>query len=101
MTAIYEKYKERGGLPIFHPENSKVFEELLKQLYKLAGSSDYIRDMRINESLSTLLTLLMQESWNPDNSAISKKRMELVSVKNYMDEHYKEEVDMSMRLTKK
>ena len=43
----------------------------------------------------------MQESWNPDNSAISKKRMELVSVKNYMDEHYKEEVDMSMRLTKK
>ena len=80
MTAIYEKYKERGGLPIFHPENSKVFEELLKQLYKLAGSSDYIRDMRINESLSTLLTLLMQESWNPDNSAISKKRMELVSV---------------------
>ena len=94
MTAIYEKYKERGGLPIFHPENSKVFEELLKQLYKLAGSSDYIRDMRINESLSTLLTLLMQESWNPDNSAISKKRMELVSVKNYMDEHYVEKITL-------
>lgn len=94
MTAIYEKYKERGGLPIFHPENSKVFEDLLKQLYKLAGSSDYIRDMRINESLSTLLTLLMQESWNPDNSAISKKRMELVSVKNYMDEHYVEKITL-------
>ena len=74
--------------------NSKVFEELLKQLYKLAGSSDYIRDMRINESLSTLLTLLMQESWNPDNSAISKKRMELVSVKNYMDEHYVEKITL-------
>ena len=81
-------------MPIFHPENSKVFEELLKQLYKLAGSSDYIRDMRINESLSTLLTLLMQESWNPDNSAISKKRMELVSVKNYMDEHYVEKITL-------
>ena len=72
----------------------QVFEELLKQLYKLAGSSDYIRDMRINESLSTLLTLLMQESWNPDNSAISKKRMELVSVKNYMDEHYVEKITL-------
>ena len=94
MMSIYEKYKERGGLPIFHPENSKVFVELLKQLYKLAGSSDYIRDMRINESLSTLLTLLMQESWNPDNSAISKKRMELVSVKNYMDEHYVEKITL-------
>ena len=77
---------------VFMPHNS--FEELVKQLYKLAGSSDYIRDMRINESLSTLLTLLMQESWNPDNSAISKKRMELVSVKNYMDEHYVEKITL-------
>lgn len=94
MPLVYEKYKERGGLPIFHPDNINVFKEILQQLYMLAGSSDYVRDMRINESLSVLLTLLMQESWNPDNSAISKKRMELVSVKNYMDEHYIEKITL-------
>ena len=94
MPLVYEKYKERGGLPIFHPDNINVFKEILQQLYMLAGSSDYVRDMRINESLSVLLTLLMQESWNPDNSAISKKRMELVSVKNYMDEHYVEKITL-------
>lgn len=94
MPAIYEKYKERGGLPVFHLEDTMHFEVIFKQLYELAASSDYIRDMRINERLSSLLTLLMQESWNPDNSAISKKRMELVSVKNYMDEHYVEKITL-------
>ena len=88
MPAIYEKYKERGGLPVFHPEKPDAFQKIFVQLYELAASSDYIRDMRINESLSALLTFLMQESWNPDHVAVSKKRMELAAVKSYMDEHY-------------
>lgn len=94
MPAVYEKYKERGGLPVFHLEESKNFEALFQKLYDLASSYDYIRDMRINENLSTLLTLLMQESWNPENSAVSKKRMELASVKIYLDEHYIERITL-------
>ena len=76
--------KKRGGLPVFHPEKPDAFQKIFVQLYELAASSDYIRDMRINESLSALLTLLMQESWNPDHVAVSKKRMELAAVKAYM-----------------
>lgn len=94
LPAIYEKYKERGGLPVFHPENVGAFKKILDQLYQLAASSDYIRDMRINESLSALLTLVMQESWNPENSAVSPKRMELVAVKAHMDEHYTEKITL-------
>lgn len=94
MPAIYEKYKERGGLPIFHPEKPDAFQKIFVQLYELAASSDYIRDMRINESLSALLTLLMQESWNPDHVAVSKKRMELAAVKAYMDEHYTQKLTL-------
>ncbi len=94
LPAIYEKYKERGGLPVFHSENPLAFQTILEQLYQLAASSDYIRDMRINESLSTLLTLLMQESWNPENSVVSPKRMELATVKVYMDEHYIEKITL-------
>ncbi len=94
MPAIYEKYKERGGLPVFHPEKPDAFQKIFVQLYELAASSDYIRDMRINESLSALLTLLMQESWNPDHVAVSKKRMELAAVKAYMDEHYTQKLTL-------
>lgn len=94
LPAVYEKYKERGGRPVFHPENPSAFETILTQLYDLAASSDYIRDMRINESLSSLLTLLMQESWNPENTVVSKKRMELAKVKNHLDEHYIEKITL-------
>lgn len=64
LPAIYEKYKERGGSPVFHPDSLTSFTTILTDLYSLASSSDYIRDMRINESLSALLTLLMEQSWH-------------------------------------
>ena len=65
MQDIYQKYQERGGRPVFHPENITAFTERHKSLFTLASSDDYIRDMRINSSLNELLVLLMNESWHP------------------------------------
>ena len=92
LPAIYEKYKERGGSPVFHPDSLTSFTTILTDLYTLASSSDYIRDMRINESLSALLTLLMEQSWHPEIKTVSLKRLELVEIKNYLDEHYTEKI---------
>lgn len=92
LPAIYEKYKERGGSPVFHPDSLTSFTAILTDLYSLASSSDYIRDMRINESLSALLTLLMEQSWHPESKTVSRKRLELVEIKNYLDEHYMEKI---------
>ena len=92
LPAIYEKYKERGGSPVFHPDSLTSFTTILTDLYSLASSSDYIRDMRINESLSALLTLLMEQSWHPESVTVSRKRMELAAVKEYLDEHYTEKI---------
>lgn len=94
MQSIYEKYRERGGQPVFHPVGFDSVTELLSQLYVLANSPDYIRDMRINQTLSCLLTLLMEDSWDPENSLASKKRMELGSVRAYIDEHYTEKITL-------
>ena len=41
LPAVYNKYLERGGQPVFHPEDDTVIRELLAQLYVLAGSADY------------------------------------------------------------
>ena len=92
LPAVYEKYKERGGRPVFHPADIKPFTDLLTELYNLASSSDYIRDMRINEKLGTLLTLLMEQSWHPESATISRKRMELAAVKEHLDEHFTEKI---------
>lgn len=92
LPAVYEKYKERGGHPVFHPADIKPFTTLLTDIYDLASSSDYIRDMRINEKLGTLLTLLMEQSWHPESMTVSRKRLELAAVKEYLDEHYTEKI---------
>lgn len=92
LTAVYEKYKERGGRPVFHPENMTLFTDLFTELYELASSSDYIRDMRINEKLGALLVLLMEQSWHPENAVVGRKRMELTAVKTYLDEHFNEKI---------
>ena len=92
LPAVYEKYKERGGRPVFHPDDLTPFTSLLTDLYNLASSSDYIRDMRINEKLGSLLTLLMEQSWHPESVTISRKRLELAAVKEYLDERFTEKI---------
>lgn len=92
LPAVYHKYQERGGQPVFHPESVCEITELLAGLYTIADSGDYVRDMRINQELSRLLTLLMSYSWHPENKVISKKRMELSRVREYLDEHFREKI---------
>lgn len=94
MPAIYEKYNERGGAPVFHPKSCQPFTFLITELYTIAASSDHIRDMRINEKLSELLTLLMEQSWRPEGGSLSKKRMELEDVKAYLDAHFTEKISL-------
>ena len=94
LPAVYEKYKERGGRPVFHPADIASFTSILTELYNLASASDYIRDMRINEKLGVLLTLLMEQSWHPESVTVSRKRMELVEIKNYLDEHYTDKISL-------
>ena len=79
---------------MFHSDDLTPFTLLLTDLYNLASSSDYIRDMRINEKLGSLLTLLMEQSWHPESVTVSRKRMELVEIKNYLDEHYTDKISL-------
>jgi len=98
LPAIYEKYRKRGGRPVFRTTDSAGMESLepvtgiLSELFSLAGSSDYIRDMRINEKLSALLSVLMDHSWHPEEQRLSRKRMELYQVKEYLDSHFLDKI---------
>lgn len=94
MGNIYDKYTTRGGRAAFHAKEPAAFEHLLDQLYQIADSSDYIRDMRIFEKITSLLTLLMDESWNPEPGKSTPKRQNLQQVKDYLDQHYHEKVTL-------
>ncbi len=95
MAGIYGKYVERGGRACFHAAHGERIAETLEQLYKAAAGSSYIRDMQIYEKLVSLLTLLMEESWNPhaEGHDAGKKR-NLQGIKEYLDGHYQEKVSL-------
>ena len=60
----------------------------------VAGSADYMRDMLINQHLSTLLTLVMSESWHPEDATTAKKKASVADVKEYLDRNYAEKVTL-------
>lgn len=95
MQMIYEKYLERGGGPVFRPDDLNHFQSLHKTLYSIASSDDYIRDMKINGELNNLLTLLMNESWHPEERQIPDLKRENINlIKQYLDEHYDEKITL-------
>ena len=94
LSFVYEKYVERGGRPTFRPEETAPFLSTLDVLYKLASGSDYIRDMRINEELNRLCTLLMEQSWNPEEATTAPKKLSVVEVKEYLEQHYADKITL-------
>ena len=93
MQTIYRKYQERGGRPVFHPDNFSDFQSLHQSLFDLASSDDYIRDMRINSGLNELLVFLMNESWHPaEHLDRALKKQNLSPIRNYLELHYTEKI---------
>ncbi|WP_026517112.1 AraC family transcriptional regulator [Butyrivibrio sp. MC2021] len=95
ILPIYLKYVERGGQPVFHPGSLGEARELFERLREVAYSSDYIRDIRINESLSGLLTFLMSFSWQPEKVRSGDAGGSRVfALKDYLDTHYQEKITL-------
>ncbi len=42
MNAIYYKYQERGGRPVFRTGHLSDYRKILDELYQIAGSDDYV-----------------------------------------------------------
>ncbi len=93
LNSIYEKYTERGGLSVFTPKCYSDYFDKLEKIFTIAASEDYIRDMRLNEELTSLLTLLMSESCHPENTArTGAKKQSLQNIKKHIEEHYTEKI---------
>lgn len=102
MNAIYRKYQERGGRPVFGTQQLAVYRTILDELYRIAGSDDYVRDMRIHEKLSSLLILLMEDAWQDDREYMSETSMmythissvDIQQVKDYLDRNFTKKITL-------
>ena len=95
MSAIYDKYLERGGSAYFTPTQSEGYRTLVDDIYSIAEGDIYLKDMKICEKITMLLTLLMEDSWQPaqDTPARESKRS-LTDVKEYLDTHLQEKITL-------
>lgn len=99
MSATYQKYRERGGRPVFQTQHIGEYHIILKELYQIAGSNDYVRDMRIQEKLSSLLTLLMEDAWEERKIVNGKSEtgMSVVNtqvIKEYLDDNFIQKITL-------
>lgn len=96
MNAIYRKYQERGGKPVFRPSQLEQYKSILDKLYSIASSDDYVRDMRIHEKLSSLLILLMEDAWDENKSTdyTSITITDIQEIKEYLDTHFKDKITL-------
>lgn len=95
MNAIYRKYQERGGRPAFQTEQLGSYRTILTELYQIAKSDDYVRDMRIHEKLSSLLILLMEDAWCGEKvSKGTPSPVDIQQVKEYLDINFTEKITL-------
>ncbi len=95
LNGIYNKYIERGGRPVFRPVDMKPYQSILGDIYSTASSASYTRDMQIYSQLTSLLALIMEESWHPENQeSISAQKRDMLEIKDYIDSHYTEKITL-------
>lgn len=95
INEIYAKYVQRGGEPCFSSPRAESYGLLMDELFAAAASDSYVRDMKINEKLSSLLTLLMEESWNPDTNEIhTSGKRNLLEVRSFLDTNFARKITL-------
>ena len=92
VSSIYRKYLERNGSNIFISGKQNSYQELINRICAIAGSDDYIRDMKINGCLYDLLTLLMGETVYEESGR--NTIYHISDIKDYIDEHYSEDLSL-------
>ena len=93
MNAVYRKYQERSGSVLFSPQQVSVYIRKLQDLSDAALSDSYVRDMEIHECLSSLLTQIMKDCWNPESAGRNaSSEFNTERVRSYLGEHYQEKI---------
>ncbi len=95
LLGIYNKYIERGGMPVFRPKDTLHYQVLLDDIYSIAASVAYTRDMHIYDKLTSLLTFIMEESWRPEpQSEPVALRRDMLEIKEFIDANYADKITL-------
>lgn len=90
---IYNKYLDRNGKNVFSTNNTQKYKQAIEDIYLIAGSNDYIKDMTIYNKLINILHMIMSETVYPESSKKNKK-YNLDEIKKYLDDNYNKDISL-------
>lgn len=98
MEGVYERYMELGGRCVFRPEGGiEPYSALLERIYAQAEESGDKNELKINELLSSLLTMIFDENMakgGGDASSPAGAVRVVREIKEYLDLHRAEKITL-------
>ena len=91
LLAVYHKFLNRSGKPIFAMMDVAAYIGCLRQLYETAAGASYVRDMSINTILSTLLEKVMDDCWG---GRCSEPRGRVEEIRLFLETSYMEHITL-------
>ena len=93
IKEIYQKYIDRNGRNIFISEDFSKYYYIINDIYSIAKSDDYLRDMAINNKLYELLFALMKETIYADKNK-KRNKYDIQKIKEYLDEVFTDSISL-------
>ena len=93
INDIYSKYLDRNGKNTFTVSSPLEYKKIIDDIYLIAQSNDYIKDMTIYNKLINILHMIMSETIYPENTNRNKK-YNLDEIKKYLDDNYINDISL-------
>lgn len=94
VQALFNKYI--SGNIVFTPENAQPLRMIIKEICLLANSNDGLRDIKIHEKLTSLISIAIDETVSQplqDKSSL-KWHEPMTKIKNYIDTNYHNSISL-------
>ena len=93
-AAIYRKYREGGGKPVFDIHDLDAVSRVWSSVMELAASADPLRELRINRYLAELLVLIQGAGGKAPEVEAAQKREGLEEIRAFLEAHYAEKITL-------
>ena len=95
VSDIYYKYLERNGKNVFSSRNNAPFSDLINEIFQIASSLDYIKDMAIYNKIIEILYLIMKETVYDDANRKAPK-YDIKEIRQFIDSNYTENISLNI-----
>lgn len=95
---LYEYYLKLGGKNHFTAQKKAVYQNLLNEIYETAKQESPLHDLELNEKLSRLFSLLINEITLQRTNLEQKntRKRNLTPIIQYLEKHYTEKITLDL-----